>query len=180
MTELETGGGPSWGVPQRVSHPKVEVEGRFSTRLLVESGWKLSKGKENRLEAKLSHHYQDRTSKRRETDGVSQPQRTARIWPKPSPSPPVARSKPISNCSPFLRSTKFSTGSSTAMCRRAWSSTSRGANNDEPVCMSHSAFSRRILTVGNQVGAVWTVISLFGAKGSGRIEPNQARTIVGF
>jgi ribosome-binding protein aMBF1 (putative translation factor) len=54
----------------------VKVEGRFSTRLLVESGWKLSKGKENRLEAKLSHDYQDRTSKRRETDGVSQPQRT--------------------------------------------------------------------------------------------------------
>src|ERR1035437_4004904 len=54
----------------------VEVEGRFSTRLLVESGWKLSKGKENRLEAKLSHDYQDRTSRRRETDGVSQPQRT--------------------------------------------------------------------------------------------------------
>ena len=61
--------------------------------------------------------------------------------PKPSPSPPVARSKPISNCSPFLRSTKFSTGLSTAMCRHAWSSTSRGANNDEPVCISHSAFS---------------------------------------
>src|ERR1019366_5734001 len=80
----------------------------------------------------------------------------------------------------LLRSTKFSTGSSTAMCRHAWSSTSRGANNDEPVCISHSAFSRRILTVGNQVGAVWTVISRFGAKGSGRIEPNQVRTIVRF
>src|ERR1019366_3884756 len=54
----------------------VEGEGGVSTRLMVESGWKLSKGKENRLEAKLSHDYQDRTSKRRETDGVSQPQRT--------------------------------------------------------------------------------------------------------
>jgi len=32
----------------------LKVEGRFSTRLLVESGWKLSKGKENRL--KRNYH----------------------------------------------------------------------------------------------------------------------------
>ena len=34
----------------------------------------------------------------------------ARIWPKRSPSPPGARSRPISSCSLCLRSTKSSTG----------------------------------------------------------------------
>jgi hypothetical protein len=46
------------GFVARVTQPQLQVEGRFSTRLLIESGWKLSKGKENRLEEKLScrHH----------------------------------------------------------------------------------------------------------------------------
>jgi putative transposase len=55
----------------------LQVEGRFSTRLLVESGWKLSQRKENRLEEKLSHHHYERTNERAETGRVFQPQRAS-------------------------------------------------------------------------------------------------------
>jgi len=48
-----------------------------------------------------------------------------RIWPKPSPSLSEAKSKPISSCSPYLRPTRSSTALNMAMCRHAWSSTSR-------------------------------------------------------
>jgi hypothetical protein len=49
-----------------------------------------------------------------------------RIWQKPSPSLSEARSKPISSCSPCLRSTKSSSVLSTAICRHVWCLTSRG------------------------------------------------------
>ena len=52
----------------------------------------------------------------------------ARICPKRSLSLRRARSKPISSCSPYLQSIKSSTGSSRAMCRHAWSLTSREAS----------------------------------------------------
>jgi hypothetical protein len=46
------------------SQPSLQVEGWFSLRLLVESGWKLSQTKENRLEEKLSHHHHEGTNER--------------------------------------------------------------------------------------------------------------------
>src|ERR1700683_3199555 len=49
----------------------------------------------------------------------------ARIWPKPLPLPPKAKSKRISSCSLYRRSTRSSTVLSMATCLRAWSSTSR-------------------------------------------------------
>jgi hypothetical protein len=52
----------------------LQVKGRFSARLLVESGWKLSIDKENRLEEKLSHHHHERSNERAETGRVFQPQ----------------------------------------------------------------------------------------------------------
>ena len=47
---------------QRLVAGELKVEGRFSTRFLVESGCETFSGKENRLAEKLSHHFTQRTN----------------------------------------------------------------------------------------------------------------------
>ena len=64
-----------------------------------------------------------------------------RIWPKRSPSRPRARSRPISSCSLYRRSTTSSTGSSTATWLRAWSSNSRRVEAKSGQCRSRPGAS---------------------------------------